>query len=97
MENQILEFIKRRFSNDCNWINGNCYFFAQILASRFQGDIIYDPIDGHFLFFAYDEELYDWTGRREYSNERKRKMIFWKDYNQKDTLNYSHIWRDCIR
>ena len=34
-EEQILAFIKRRFSQDCNWIDGNCYYFATILKTRF--------------------------------------------------------------
>lgn len=96
MEEQILEFIKRRFPVDCNWMNGNCYFFAQILASRFGGDVVYDPIDGHFLFLTYANELYDWTGRREYSDEQKRKMVLWSEYSIIDPLHHEHIWRDCI-
>ena len=29
--NQVEEFIQRRFPVDCNWTNGNCYYFAVIL------------------------------------------------------------------
>ena len=34
--NEIIEFINRRFKLDCNWTNGNCYYFALILADRFK-------------------------------------------------------------
>ena len=97
MEEQILEFIKRRFPQDCHWLDGNCYFFAEILASRFMGDIVYDPIEGHFLFYGYDENFYDWTGRRDYTEEQKKKMVLWKDYFHIDNLHYQHIWRDCVK
>ena len=40
MEKQIVDFIQRRFPMDCAWMNGNCFYFAQILASRFVGEIV---------------------------------------------------------
>ena len=97
MENQILDFIKRRFPNDCNWMDGNCFFFAQILRARFHGDVVYDPIDGHFLLWAPDGNFYDWTGKREYDEAYVRKISIWSDYVTKDPLHYSHIWRDCVK
>ena len=97
MEEQVLDFIKRRFPQDCNWLNGNCYYFAEILASRFMGDVVYDPIGGHFLFYGYDEKFYDWTGRRDYTEEQKSKMILWDSYSAKDNLHYRRIWRNCVK
>ena len=97
MEEQILEFIKRRFPNDSHWMDGNCFYFAQILKARFHGDVVYDPIDGHFLFLASDNQLYDWTGRRIYTNEERRKMFLWKDCPLKDPLHHDHIYRDCVK
>lgn len=39
--NKIEEFINRRFPNDCNWLSGNCYYFAIILKDRFpEGNIL---------------------------------------------------------
>ena len=35
LEEIVLKFIKRRFPVDCNWLSGNCYYFAQILMARF--------------------------------------------------------------
>ena len=95
MKDEIVEFIQRRFPFDCNWLNGNCYYFAQILDSRFMGDIVYDPIDGHFLFL-HNNNYYDWSGRREYSKDRVKQFIDWNTYFFKDRLHYNRLWRDCV-
>ncbi len=60
---RVLDFIKRRFSNteNANWLNGNCYYFAIILRERFDGEIYYDVINGHFLTLIKDK-LYDYSG-----------------------------------
>lgn len=43
--NEVLEFIHRRFPVDCDWLSGNCFYFAIILKSNFKsGDIYYDVI-----------------------------------------------------
>lgn len=97
MEEKILEFIHRRFPMDCGWMNGNCFYFAKILQARFYGEIVYDPIDGHFLFLATDGNLYDWTGRREYTQEQRRKMFLWRDSASLDAKLHERIVRDCIK
>ncbi len=49
--NNIIKFIKRRFPNDSNWLNGNCFYFAVILKNRFpKGVIFYDVVIDHFVF-----------------------------------------------
>lgn len=97
VEKEILEFIKRRFPIDCNWMNGNCFYFAQILASRFHGDVVYEPIEGHFLFWASDDNFYDWSGRRDYSVEERNKMFTWRNASRIDELLYKRINRDCVK
>lgn len=63
MNDEVLSFIHKRFYNDCNWLNGNCYYFSIILSSRFpNGKIYYDVINGHFLF-KYNNCYYDWSGK----------------------------------
>jgi hypothetical protein len=48
--NEILEFIHRRFPQDCHWLDGNCFWFALILKKRFPNvEIFYFPIQGHFV------------------------------------------------
>ena len=92
---RIEEFIDRRFPVNCDWLSGNCYFFALILRSVFSGRIVYDPIDGHFLCYT-DGGYYDWTGRRTYSEEYSSKFIDWEIYHRQDPAHWGRIVRDCI-
>ena len=90
--NEILEFIKRRFSVDCNWITGNCYYFAIILLSRFpEGAVYYDVINGHFIF-KYDDHYYDWTGIIEPDGY----LVEWNKFDEYDSLLKQRIIRDCL-
>lgn len=62
---ETLDFIQRRFSQDCHWLDGNCYYFALILCSRFPHlSLYYAPIAGHFVA-GYDSNYYDWHGKYE--------------------------------
>ncbi len=89
----ILNFIQKRFPIDCNWTNGNCYYFAIILKTRFpSGEIVYDVIDGHFLF-RHNNVLYDYRGEQ---SEEGRTIISWKHFNQYDKNQKRVIIRDCI-
>ena len=93
---KIKDFIQRRFPENNNWLTGNCFFFALILSTVFHGRIVYDPIDGHFLFHS-NGGYYDWSGRREdYNSNQIATFVDWKTYEQKDPLHWSHIVRDCI-
>ena len=63
----IIKFIDNFKSYDSSnvlentFLGGYCYYFAVILKERFKGDILYDPIEGHFLFY-HKNELYDIRG-----------------------------------
>ena len=90
--NEILEFINRRFPSDCNWLDGNCFYFSVILKSRFpQGKIFYDVINGHFLF-NYENSYYDWTGKVEPDGY----LVEWDKFDEYDHLQQKTIIRDCI-
>ena len=90
--NEILEFIKRRFSVDCNWTTGNCYYFAIILLSRFpEGAVYYDVINGHFIFKC-DDHYYDWTGIIEPDGY----LVEWNKFDEYDSLLKQRIMRDCL-
>lgn len=90
--NEILEFIKRRFPVDCNWITGNCYYFAIILLSRFpEGTVYYDVINGHFIFKC-DDHYYDWTGIIEPDGY----LVEWNKFDEYDSLLKQRIIRDCL-
>lgn len=90
--NEVIEFIKRRFRSDCNWISGNCYYFSIILKNRFpEGEIFYDVIYGHFVFL-YKEKYYDWTG----CIEPKGYLVNWDSFDEYDYLQKRRIIQDCL-
>lgn len=94
MQDEVLEFINRRFKKDCNWLDGNCYYFALILKDRFpSGCIVYDVIWGHF-FFEYDGKCYDYSG--ELVLPIGAYSVYWDDMNNYDPLVKERIIRDCI-
>ena len=91
--NKVEEFIKRRFSDDCNWTNGNCLWFALILKKRFpKAKIFYLPVDGHFVV-KYKHKYYDWTGEIKLT-EKAYKL---SKIKKEDPLWYSHLIRDCLK
>ena len=90
---RIEEFICRRFPVDCDWTNGNCYFFALILKSVFSGRLVYDPIEQHFLLNA-DSGYYDWTGRRDYAEDRVCQFIDWEIYHRQNPSHWGRIVSD---
>lgn len=92
---RIEEFIRHRFDVDCHWMDVNHYFFALILKSVFSGRIMYDPIEQHFLLNA-DGGYYDWSGRRDYSEEYASGFIDWEIYHRKDPAHWGRIVRDCV-
>lgn len=88
----ILEFIRRRFTQDCHWLDGNCYYFASILKTRFpDGQIYYDVIYGHFIF-KYNDNYYDWTGIINPNGY----LVEWDRFEEYDCLLKQRIVRDCI-
>lgn len=90
--NEILEFIKRRFQTNCNWLDGNCFYFASILLIRFpQGSIYYDVINGHFIF-KYDDYYYDWNGLIEPNGY----LVKWDEFDKYDIAQKNIIIRDCL-
>lgn len=95
MKEEILEFINRRFKKDCNWLDGNCYYFAKILQIRFPKlEVVYFPIEGHFM--TWDKEaglFYDAAGAHEASGPFY--LIEWiKKY---EPFLYERLVRDCIQ
>ena len=90
---EVLEFIHRRFPQDCNWTSGNCYYFASILYMRFpDSEIWYDEINNHFVCKISDV-FYDWNGV--YKSEYE--LVRWKDFKDIDILLFNRIIRDCIK
>ena len=91
LELEVSKFIMRRFQQDCNWLNGNCFYFALILSYRFGGKIYYDPVDGHFLT-EIDNEFFDYNGKVSYSDN----YISFDSIAEEDISHYNRLFRDCI-
>lgn len=91
---EILEFIKKRFPVDNNWSQGNCFYFALILKNRFNGDMYYDVIQGHFIT-KIDDKFYDYDGV--FSEEEKPTFIKWDEFQLYDNKQFERIIRDCIK
>ena len=90
--NEILDFIQRRWQKDANWLDGNCYWFAYILKTRFPFlEICYLPIEGHFVCSDGDN-FYDWTGLV----NPPEIVLPLSAIEEQDPLWASRIWRDCI-
>ena len=87
----ILEFIERRFKKDCDWLDGNCYYFAIILKERFPNlNIFYMPIRGHFVVSDGDH-FYDFTGTVDMDEDPLS-----LDYlENEDPIWYSRLMADC--
>lgn len=97
---KVLDFIHRRFRDyDCNWTNGNCYYFAVILAERFKDEgaiIYYDTVDGHFVC-KIDGVFYDWNGVLAFEDEHIEKYVKkWSDLCSEDPIWSNRIVRDVI-
>ena len=93
-EDKVLEFIHRRFPINNNWLNGNCYFFATILKSRFNNAIIlYDVIDGHFVT-KINNIMYDWAGI--VPEEEGHYYVEWDNFDEYDCLQKQSIINGCI-
>ena len=89
---EVLEFIKRRFPTDCNFLSGNCFYFCCILQARFPSGIVYyDVINGHFVF-QYEGLYYDWSGLVEPGGY----YVKWDEFEEYDRLQYKVVVRDCI-
>lgn len=92
MDNEVLNFINRRWSKDSNWTNGNCLWFAFILNKRFPFlEIFYLPIQGHFIV-GHDNVFYDWTGIYKLDES----PILFSDIQRQDPTLYNRLIRDCM-
>lgn len=76
---------------DC-FMCGNCYWFAHILATRFNGTIVYDVVANHFAC-RISGIVYDITGDTS-------TVYHWEDWDflvqNYDPLVIKRIYRDCI-
>ncbi len=92
----VLRFISMFAGCEKTFMEGMCYWFAFILTSRFDGEILYDPIMGHFLA-RIDGALYDVRGdvTSEYQNWTHT-LSRWDEYAKNDPKHRERIVQDCI-
>lgn len=97
MENNITEFISRRFGNGCNWLCGNCYYFAVILKDRFpELKIVYLPVRGHFMSEDNNGFLYDYEGKHIKDDFLDDQIVPLEEIKETDSLLYNRLVRDCM-
>lgn len=99
LEKEVADFCSR--FNDCDWTSGNCYYFAVILKDRFNGEIYYDVIRGHFVCKILDKFFFDYNGLYQVDYNHKNqdkgtKLIKWDDFHIYDYEQKWRIQRDCI-
>ena len=95
--NEVLDFINKfKASNpveiEKNFLYGNCYWFAKILELRFNGVIIYYPVENHFVTRIENIE-YDISGIVDYKDSRGYN---WNNYIRYDKLDYYRVVINCI-
>ena len=80
--------------SDCNWMDGNCFYYAYMLKQIFPlGTIVYDVIYGHFML-RYMDRYFDYTGEREYDPEWY--IVEFDKLDQYDVKVEERIYRDVI-
>ena len=90
---EVEEFIHRRFKVDCDWKSGNCYYFAVILKTRFsQGKIMYDVVNGHFVF-ELNNSYYDYSGKIICDKEN---LVDWDNFKMYDSIRFERILDGCV-
>lgn len=96
MRTEVLNFIKRRFFKDCNWTNGNCWWFSSILCERFAAagaERWYCPVEGHFVT-RIDGVFYDWNGI--FIPCEKEQPQKWDELLWNDPTYAIRLIRDCM-
>ncbi len=94
---EILDFLNRRFSTDCHWMDGNCFWLAFILVQRFTFlEIYYLPITGHFVALDIDDLVYyDFEGAHNVS-DLDEPFLSWDSIKKTDIKYYQQLLRDCV-
>lgn len=69
----------------------NCYHFAVILTNMFDGDIIYDIDNNHFIS-KINDNYYDITGLV----EEPVNSYMWEEMEEKDIIEYDSVYESCV-
>lgn len=93
VENFIANF-KKGFDEDYLedvFLNGNCYHFALILSNMYDGEIIYDPHEQHFVT-KINGKYYDIRGEIEPPLDE----YSWDDMEDIDPEEYEIVKYNCV-
>jgi hypothetical protein len=93
-KDEVLHFISTFKGSEHTFLNGNCFWFAHILNSRFGGYIVYDVIDDHF-YTEIDNIFYDIKGIEEINVDEKS-IFYWSKIYEYDSNVFNRINRDDI-
>lgn len=82
------------------FLNGCCYWFAEILWLRFylnedisDCEIVYDPLYNHWAC-QINGKIYDIRG--DITTDLKYSWEKWFEYTELDALETARLYRDCI-
>ena len=97
MNKEVIKFIEhfQNLGTIDTFTNGCCYWFAKILEKRFQGTIMYNPIDNHFATLI-SARLYDITGDISDKIRIDDSWYEWSEYEKLDPLETNRIYEYCI-
>lgn len=73
------------------FLNGNCYHFALIIKEMYDGDIVYDPHETHFLT-KINDRFYDIRGEV----EEPMDYYYWSELEEIDYNEYEFIKHNCV-
>ena len=104
-DDRILEFISRFRGSEDTFLHGCCFWFANILFIEFGFEIVYEPIEGHFLAMrtttvqkdgaCYDvHEYFDIRGNVT-DKYRGLELYPLQQIHDSEPKWYSHLMRDC--
>ena len=104
MRDPIEEFIAHFNKAKETFTSGCCYWFAFILAERFNGEIFYNPKENHFACGIQEDNLFPWIDGSAWVlydingniKENVLDYILFKEYKKIDSTHYKRIVRDCI-
>ena len=91
---EVLQFIREFHGSEAVFLNNCCYWFAFILQARFAAEILYMPVDGHFVS-RIQGHLYDISGdvTDKYAGDV---VVPWARMQDYDAAVYDRVLRDCV-
>ena len=101
MKEKVLKFINNykhisKKEIEYAFTNGNCYWFAYILHTVFNGKIYYLPIEGHFIC-KIENEFYDIKGCIDDSFNYTMDVLYdWNEYCKIEPLDSERVAKYCI-